>query len=107
MRFIAIREIRYDAATDELRVVPADRPGPSYDAVWRAAMSARADDADELYTVNFSGRTPLAAYKQIVGAVVDEYHDILIPTADTVWTAVPDDLRRAIIAWHADEPAGA
>jgi hypothetical protein len=107
MRFIAIREIRYDAATDELRVVPADSPGPDYGAVWRAAMSVRAEEADELYTVNFIGRKPLSAYKQIVGAVIDEYHDYLIPTADTVWTAVPDDLRRAILAWHADEPANA
>ena len=107
MRFIAIREVRYYASTGELRVVPVDRPGPDYGAVYRAAMSARADESDELCTVNFTGRTPLVAYKQIVGAVADEYHDYLIPTADTTWTAVPDDLRRAIIDWHADEPAKA
>jgi hypothetical protein len=106
MRFIAIQEVRYDAATGEVRVIPAEHPGADYGAVWRAALSARSDDAGELFTVSFIGRTPLVAYKQIVNAVRDEYHDYLIPTADTRWTAVPDDLRHAILEWH-DEPAHA
>jgi hypothetical protein len=70
-------------------------------------MSGRSDESGELYTINFIGRTPLTAYKQIVGSVRDEYHDYLIPTAQTHWTAVPDELRRAIIEWHGDEPANA
>ena len=64
MRFIPIREVRYDASTGELRVVPADQPGPDYGAVYRAAMSARADESDELCTVNFTGRTPIAGAAQ-------------------------------------------
>jgi hypothetical protein len=102
MHFVAIREVRLDPATDDLRVVPDVPTSRDYDGVYRAAMSARWDLAThEFYVVDFIGRTPLASYRQIVGAVANEYGARLTPTAATVWTHVPEGLREAIVAWDA------
>ena len=66
--------------------------------IWRSASGVQWDDKKNiLCTTNQSGWTHLQWYKQIVGAVLDEYGYELSLTDKTIWTDIPDDLKRSII----------
>ena len=66
--------------------------------IWRSASSIHWDDKEHiLCTTNQSGWTHLQWYKQIIGAVLDEYGYELILTDKTIWTNIPDNLKLDII----------
>ena len=66
--------------------------------IWRSASGVHWDDKKNiLCTTNQSGWTHLQWYKQIIGAVRDEYGNELVLTDKVIWTNIPDDLKRSII----------
>ena len=66
--------------------------------IWRSASGVHWDDKkDILCTTNQSSWTHLDWYKQIIGAVLDEYGNKLVLTDQVIWTNIPDDLKRSII----------
>lgn len=66
--------------------------------IWRSASGVQWDSTKNfLCTTNQSSWTHLQWYKQIIGAVRDEYGNELVLTDKVIWTNVPDDLKRTII----------
>ena len=66
--------------------------------IWRSASGVHWDDKKNiLCTTNQSGWTHLQWYKQIIGAVRDEYGNELVLTNKVIWTNIPEDLKRSII----------
>ena len=66
--------------------------------IWRSASGVHWDDRKNiLCTTNQSGWTHLQWYKQIIGAVLDEYGYQFSLTDKTIWNNIPEDLKRSII----------
>ena len=66
--------------------------------IWRSASGVHWDEKKYiLCTTNQSGWTHLQWYKQIIGAVLDEYGFEFILTDKTIWTNIHKDLKQNII----------
>lgn len=90
---VSILEIGIDAA-GSLYVKP---DGATFPMVYRAAMQVGWDAAHErLFSPKPVEWTYRQWFKQIVGAVFEEYGVKLCLAADTVWTNVPDAVRDEI-----------
>ena len=70
----------------------------TFPLIWRSASGVHWNDRKNiLCSTNQSDWTHLQWYKQIIGAVFDEYGYQFKLTDKTIWNNIPEDLKRSII----------
>ena len=96
---VEIRCISVDALTGELSVVPDLPGGEDYEYIWRDASGIRWDASRQALVAYEPSRWPPdALFRQIRAAVVGEYGQRLMVSADTLWAVSEPSVRERLEA---------
>ena len=100
MKISLIKEIQIDTL-GRLIVFPQKE---KFSFIWRSATGVHWDDKGLfLYSPKPRGWSYFNWYTQIVGAVKSEYGIDLLPTKETIWVEIPDNLKKQILNYSEPE----
>jgi len=102
MRTDNIKEIQIDSV-GRLLVFPEKE---KFSLIWRSAAEVHWDSNGLfLYSPKPREWSYFNWYARIVGTVKSEYEVILLPTKDTLWVDISDDLKKQILTYDPTEPS--